>query len=58
MLKSLMDGVEDIPIKISKPLVKAVTIMALQPLASGARVDDINYGVMVQHFNLVEIFFE
>ena len=39
-------------------MVKAVTIMALQPLASCARVDDINYGVMVQHLNLVEIFFE
>ena len=48
MLKSLMAGVEDLPIKISKPMVKAVTIMALQPLASGARLEEIKYDLMVR----------
>ena len=58
MLKSLMDGVEDLPIKISKPMVKAVTIMALQPLVSGARLEEINYDLMVRHYSIAEFFFE
>ena len=39
MLKSFIDGVGDTPLKTSKPLVKAVTIMALQPLGQGAGPD-------------------
>ena len=57
IVHSLMDGVEDMPRKISKLLVKAVTIMALQPLAQGARRDYINYMVMVRNFNLLEVMF-
>ena len=34
MVDSIVNGVEDLPVKISKPMVKALTIMALQPIAS------------------------
>ena len=58
MLSSLATGMEDLPIQISKPMVKAVIIMALQPLVSGARSDEVNYPLMVQHYNLVEALLE
>ena len=58
MLASLSHGVDELPIQLSKPMVKAVTIMALQPLVGASRADGIDYTVMVQHFELVEIFME
>ena len=57
MLKSLMDGMEDLPLKISKPMVKAVTIMALQPLVSGARLEEID-DLVVRHYTIAEFFLE
>ena len=56
MLKSLMDRVEDLPLRISKLMVKAVTLMALQPLMNGARSDEFDYQVMVKHYGIVKIF--
>ena len=58
MLKSLTDGVEDLQIKVSKPMVKAVTSMALQPLVSSARLEEINYDLMVRHYTIAEFFLE
>jgi hypothetical protein len=58
MLASLSSGMDELPIQLSKPMVKAATIMALQPLVGASRADGIDYTVMVQHFELVEIFME
>ena len=41
----------------SKPLVKAMTLLALQP-ASGARADELNYSIMVKNFGYIKLFLE
>ena len=58
MLASLFNGMDESPIQLSKPMVKAVTIMALQPLVGASRADGIDCTIMVQHFELVEVFME
>ena len=42
----------------SKPLVKAMTLLALQPVASGARADELNYSIMVKNFGYIKLFLE
>eukprot|EP00435_Cladocopium_sp_Y103_P054615 s3212_g17.t2 len=56
MVSSLVNNDAELPIRISKPLVKAMTIMALQPVVNGARSEEVE-GLVVQHYNLVEVFF-
>eukprot|EP00435_Cladocopium_sp_Y103_P026822 s1787_g6.t1 len=56
MVNSLVSNDAELPIRISKPLVKAMTIMALQPVVNGARIDEVE-GLVIQNYNLVEIFF-
>ena len=58
MMASLVNGDDTLPIRISKPMVRAVAIMALQPVVGGSRIDGLNYEVMVHHYNLVEVFLE
>ena len=47
MLALPSNGVDELPIQLSKLMVKAVTIMALQPLVGATRADGIDYSVMV-----------
>ena len=49
---------EAIPNEISKLLVKAMTLLALQPVASGAHTDELNYNFMVKNFGYIELFLE
>ena len=58
MMASLVNGYDTLPIRISKPMVRAVAIMALQPMVGGSRIDNLNYEVLVHHYNLVEVFLE
>ena len=58
VLSTVADGVEEFPKQISKPFVKAMTLLALQPVATGTRVDDFNYNLMVKDYGYVEPFLE
>eukprot|EP00435_Cladocopium_sp_Y103_P006715 s4552_g2.t1 len=58
MLKALTENNDETPIRISKPIVRAVTIVELQPMVSGYRNEEINYDMMVRHYSLVEIFLD
>ena len=60
MLASLVNGDDAFPIRISKPMVRAVTIMALQLLLGGSRTEGLNYNyeLMVRHYDLVKVFCE
>ena len=58
VLSTLANGMHEFPNQISKPLVKAMTLLALQPVASGARVDELNYSILVKNFGYIELFLE
>ena len=58
VLSTLANGMDEIPNQISKSLVKAMTLLALQPVASGARADELNYSIMVKHCGYIELFLE
>ena len=55
---STADGVEEFPRQISKPLVKPMALLALQPVATGTRVDEFNYNLMVKDYGYIEPFLE
>ena len=58
VLNVLANGMEEIPTQVSKPLVKAMTLLALQPVANGARTEEFNYQLMVKNFEYSELFME
>ena len=58
VLSTLANGMHEFPNQISKPLVKAMTLLALQPVASGARVDELNYSILVKNFGYIKLFLE
>ena len=59
MPSPLESGTEATPVQLSQPLVKAVTIMAFQPLVGGTRADDgVGCTLIVRHFTLVEVLLE
>lgn len=58
VLSTLANGMDEFPNQISKPLVKAMTLLALQPVASGARVDELNYSILAKKFGYIELLLE
>ena len=62
MLETISDGVERVSKQISKPLVKALALLALQPTgASGVREIEsikLNQELMIRNFETVDLFLE
>lgn len=54
VLQSLNEGAEGLEIQVSKPMVKALALLALQPMACGYSFDKVEYDVVAFH----EVFFK
>jgi hypothetical protein len=48
VLNTSADGSSEFPVPVAKPLVKALTILSLQSVVGGSRIDEANYEVMVR----------
>eukprot|EP00435_Cladocopium_sp_Y103_P007835 s2794_g2.t1 len=59
VLDTLSTGADEITATVSKPLVKALTIFSLQPLAAGSRMgDEMSYEMMVKNYGYIELFLD
>ena len=58
VLGALSAGAEEFPVHVSKPLVKALTLLSLQPLVGGTRSEEVEYALMVKHYSYVELFMD
>lgn len=56
VLGTLSAGAEEFPVHVSKPLVKALTLLSLQPLVGGTRSEEVEYSLMVKHCSYVVLF--
>ena len=56
VLGTLSAGAEEFPVHVSKPLVKALTLLSLQPLVGGTRSEEVEYSLMVKHSSYVVLF--
>ena len=58
VLGTLSAGAEEFPVHVSKPLVKALTLLSLQPLVGGTRSEEVEYALMVKHCSYVVLFMD
>eukprot|EP00435_Cladocopium_sp_Y103_P050137 s2990_g15.t1 len=55
VLNTLATGADELPNQLSKPVIKSLTILSLQPVVGGSRVDEVICSVMVKRYSYAEL---